>query len=135
MRTTRLILVLGIAAVFSLTRAGAAAADSRWREGQLPDNTPAVSIDQPQGTVLDALDAITKQTGWNLVVSAPESATKRPLVIRVSQRPAADVLDMILEAGSLRASFADGVLRVRSDTGAGARESWRERRRERRGRH
>src|SRR5215475_2361247 len=98
MRATRLIVVLGIAAAFSLSLAGAATPDSRWREGQLPDNTPAVSIDQPRGTVLDALNAITAQTGWNLVVSAPESATKRPLVIRVSQRPAADVLDMILEA-------------------------------------
>jgi hypothetical protein len=53
----------------------------------------------------------------------------------MSKRPAGDVLELILEAGSLRASFADGVLRVRSDaTTAGTGDSWRERRRERRGR-
>src|SRR5262245_1339356 len=135
MSATRLIVVLVSAAILPLALAGTATPDSRWREGQLPDNTPAVSIDQPRGTVLDALNAITRQTGWNLVVSAPESATGRPFTIRVSQRPAAEVLDMILEAGSLRAVFADGVLRVRPDTAAGPGESWRERRRERRGRH
>jgi hypothetical protein len=96
---------------------------------------PVVSLDQPRGTVLDALSAIAKQTGWSLVVTAPESATTRPLTIQVSKRPAGEALDLVLEAGSLRASFADGVLRVRSDDTAKSSDSWRERRRERRGRH
>jgi hypothetical protein len=100
-----------------------------------PDSAAVVSIDQPRGTVLDALSAIAKQTGWSLVVTAPESATTRPLTLQVSKRPAGEVLDLVLEAGSLRASFADGVLRVRADATAGSGDSWRERRRERRGRH
>src|SRR5262245_6480510 len=96
--------------------AGAATPESGRLTGRLPDDTPAVSIDQPRGTVLDALSVIAKQTGWSLVVAAPENATARPLTLQVSKRPAGEVLDVVLEAGTLRASFADGVLRVRSDT-------------------
>ena len=113
----------------------AGAAESGRLTGSLPDNVPAVSIDQPRGTVLDALNAIAKQTGWSLVVTAPESLTTRPLTLQVSKRPAGEVLDLVLEAGALRASFGGGVLRVRSDATAAAGDSWRERRRERRGRH
>jgi hypothetical protein len=94
-----------------------------------------VSLDQTRGTVLDALDAISKQTGFGLVVVAPESVTSRPLVIQVTKRPAAEALDLVLEAGSLRASFAAGVLKVRSDLTAGSHRLERERRREERGRH
>ena len=134
MTAAKLIVVLAVALMLLPGLAWAATPDSRRLEGRLPDNSPAVSIDQPRGTVLDALSAIAKQTGWSLVVTAPESATTRPLTLQVSKRPAGEVLDLILEAGSLRASFAEGVLRVRSD-GAPAGDSWRERRRERRGRH
>src|SRR5262249_51493701 len=113
----------------------AATPDSQRLEGRLPDTAPLVTIDQPRGVVLDALNAIAKQTGWTLVVTAPESAATRPLPLQVSKRPAGEVLEVVLEAGALRASFADGVLRVRSDSTAAPAESWRERRRERRGRH
>jgi len=113
----------------------AATPDSRRLEGRLPDAAPVVSIDQPRGTVLDALSALAKQAGWTLVVTAPESATARALTLQVSKKPAGEVLELVLEAGALRASFADGVLRVRPDAAAAeSRESWRERRRERRGR-
>jgi len=123
-------LVVGLAIlVFLPGFALAAVSDSRL-EGRLPDNAPAISIDQPRGTVLDALSALSKQAGWSLVVTAPESAISRPLALQVSRRPAADVLQMVLEAGGLNASFADGVLRVRSDAGVTADS--RERRRERR---
>ena len=133
MSAPKLIAVLIL--VFLQGLAWAATPDSRRLEGRLPDNAPLVSIDQPRGTVLDALSALAKQTGWSLVVTAPESATARALTIQVSKRPAGDVLELVLEAGSLRAAFADGVLRVRSDTStAESRDSWRERRRERRGR-
>ena len=135
MSPAKLLVVLGIALVLLPGLSWAATGESRRFEGRLPDNAPVVSIDQPRGTVLDALSAVARQTGWTLVVTAPESATARPLTIQVSKRPAADVLDLILESGSLRASFADGVLRVRADANAAAGESWRERRRERRGRH
>jgi len=114
---------------------GAAPTDGGRVTGRLPDNVPTVSIDQPHGTILDALSLIAKQTGWSLVVTAPESATARPIALRISKRPAAEALDMVLEAGSLRASFADGVLRVSSDTAATSADASRERRRERRGRH
>src|SRR5262249_2539904 len=51
------------------------------------------------------------------------------------KRPAAEVLDMVLEAGSLRASFADGVLRVRPDAApAASQDRRRAGRREGRGR-
>ncbi|HWO03157.1 MAG TPA: hypothetical protein VNQ54_00095, partial [Methylomirabilota bacterium] len=135
MRTTKLIVVLAVALMSLPGLAWAATPDTRRLEGRLPDDSPVVSLAQPRGTVLDALSAITKQTGWVLVVTAPESATTRPLTIQVSKRPAGEVLDLVLEAGSLRASFADGVLRVRSDDTARSADSWRERRRERRGRH
>jgi hypothetical protein len=135
MSAAKLVVVLAVVLVFLSGVAWAAAADSRRLEGKLPDSTPIVSIDQPRGTVLDALSAISKQAGWSLVVTAPESATTRAFTIQVSKRPAGYVLELILEAGSLRASFADGVLRVRADaTTAGSGDSWRERRRDRHGR-
>src|SRR5258705_109421 len=135
MRATKLIVVLAVALMSLPGLAWAATPDSSRLEGRLPDNSPAVSLAQPRGTVLDALSAIAKQTGWSLVVTAPESATTRPLTIQVSKRPAGEVLDLVLEAGSLRAAFADGVLRVRSDDTAKSADSWRGRRRQRRGRH
>ena len=134
MSAAKLTIVLALALVPLSGLAGATTPDSRRLEGRLPDNTPLVSIDQPRGQVLDALGAIAKQAGWTLVVTAPESATTRPLTLQVSKRPAGEVLDLVLEAGSLRASFADGILRVRSDATATSADSWRERRRERRGR-
>jgi hypothetical protein len=135
MRATKLIVVLAVALMSLPGFAWAAPPDSRRLEGRLPDDAPVVSLAQPRGTVLDALSAIAKQTGWSLVVTAPESATTRPLTIQVSKRPAGEVLDLVLEAGSLRASFAESILRVRSDDPAKPADSWRERRRERRGRH
>jgi hypothetical protein len=135
MSAAKLIVVLAVAFVLLPGLAWAAPPAGGRLEGRLPDSAPVVSIDQPRGTVLDALSAIAKQTGWSLVVTAPESATTRPLTLQVSKRPAGEVVDLILEAGSLRASFADGVLRVRSDDTAKSADSWRERRRERRGRH
>ena len=135
MRATKLIVVLAVALMSLPGLARAATPDSGRLEGRLPDNSPVVSLAQPRGTVLDALNAIATQTGWTLVVTAPESATTRPLTIQVSKRPAGEVLDLILDAGALRASFADGVLRVRPDDTAKSTDSWRERLRERRGRH
>ena len=75
MSAAKLIAVLAVNLVLLPGLAWAATADSRRLDGRLPDNSPVVSIDQPRGTVLDALTAITKQTGWSLVVTAPESVT------------------------------------------------------------
>ena len=127
MSIARLIAVLAVALALSPGLVSPAAAAGGRLDGRLPDNTPVVSIDQPRGTVLDALNAIATQTGWNLVVTAPESATTRPLTLKVSKRPAGEVLDLVLEAATLRASFANGVLRVRADAAA-SRDSWRGRR-------
>src|SRR5262245_18968250 len=130
-------LSVGLAVVLVLLPAltWAATPDSRRLDGRLPDNAPLVSIDQPRGTVLDALSALARQAGWTLVVTAPESATARALALQVSKKPVAEVLELVLEAGALRASFADGVLRVRSDTTTTeSRGTWRERRRGRHGR-
>ena len=107
---------------------GAETSGSARLEGRLPDTTPVVSVDQTRGTVLDALDAISKQAGWSLVVAAPESVASRPLTIRITKRPVDDALNLVLEAGALRATFADGVLKVRPDVPA-TRGSERERRR------
>jgi len=128
MSIARLIAVLAVALALSVGLVSPAAAAGGRLDGRLPDNTPVVSIDQPRGTVLDALNAIATQTGWNLVVTAPESATTRPLTLKVSKRPAGEVLDLVLEATTLRASFANGVLRVRTDAAAASRDSWRSRR-------
>jgi len=57
------------------------------------------------------LSTITKQAGWSLVVTAPESSASRPLSIQASKKPAGEVLELLREAGALRASFADGLLR------------------------
>src|SRR5499433_3851691 len=99
MSATKLIVVFAVVLVLLPGLAWAVTPDSHRLEGRLPDDTPVVSIDQPRGTILDALSTIAKQ------------------------------------AGSLRAAFADGVLRVRSDATAVSGESWRERRRGWRGRH
>src|SRR5260370_9606184 len=110
MRATKLIVVLAVALMRLPGLAWAATPDSRRVEGRLPDDSPLVSLAQPRGTVLDALSAIAKQTGWSLVVTAPESATTRPLSIQVSKRPAGEPLDLVLDAGSLRPSFPPRVL-------------------------
>src|SRR5258705_6975534 len=130
MNPARLIVVLVVALVLLPGLASSAPAAGGRLEGRLPDNAPVVSIDQARGTVLDALSAIARQTGWGLVVAAPESVTTRALTIQVSNRPAGEVLDLVLEAGSLRASFAGGVLQIRADAAAASGDSWRERRRE-----
>ena len=85
-----------------------------WRAG-FPMPSPSVSVDQTRGTILDALDAISKQAGWSLVVTDPETGEFRTLAIRITKRPATDALNLVLEAGALRATFADGVLKVRPD--------------------
>jgi hypothetical protein len=128
MVTTSLMLVIALLGAGS---AGAATSGAGRLEGRLPDTIPIVSIDQTRGTVLDALDAISKQAGWNLVVMVPESVSSRPLAIRIVRRPATEALDLVLEAGALRATFADGVLKV-SPEAAVTRGSERERRREER---
>ena len=135
MSAAKRIVVLAVVLVVLPGLAWAVTPDGQRLEGRLPDPTPVVSIDQSGGTILDALSAIAKQTSWSLVVTAPESVTKRPLTLQVFKRPAGEVLDLVLQAGSLRAAFADGVLRVRADTAAGSGDSWWERRWERRGRH
>ena len=70
MSAPRLIVVVGVAVVLLSGFTETAARDGGRLAGRLPENAPVVSIDQPRGTVLDALSAITKQTGWSLVVSA-----------------------------------------------------------------
>jgi len=107
MSAARLIVVLAVALVLLPGLAGAATPDSGRLTGHLPDQVPVVSIDQPRGTVLDALSAITKQTGWSLVVSVPESATTHPLTLQVSKRPANEVLDRP------RGGLAPGLVRRR----------------------
>ena len=135
MSAAKLIVGLAVALVLLPCLTRAATPVSPRLDGRLPDNAPVVSIDQPRGTVLDALTTLARQAGWTLVVTAPESATARALALQVSKKPAGEVLELVLEAGALRASFADGILRVRSDTTTTeSRSSWRERRRERRGR-
>ena len=58
---SQLVVVLALVLLSGL--AGAATADNRWLDGRLPDTTPAVSIDQPHGTVLDALSALDQADG------------------------------------------------------------------------
>src|SRR5262249_3272852 len=113
MSAAKLIVVFAVVLVLLPGLAWAVTPDSHRLEGRLPDDTPVVSIDQPRGTILDALSTIAKQAGWSLVVSAPESATTRPLTLQVSKRPAGEGLDLGLEAGSLPAALAPGGLRRR----------------------
>jgi hypothetical protein len=61
------------------------------------------------------------------VVTAPESARSRALAIQIRRRPADEALNLVLEAGALRATFADGVLKVRPDTAAASGDPVRER--------
>src|SRR5262249_41741549 len=133
MNPRQVLAAIAIALILLVDTAAAQSAASRL-EGRLPETTPLVSIDQPRGTVLDALDALATQAGFGLVVSAPESLTARPLAIRVVKQPAGEALQLILEAGDLRAAFASGVLKVQSDAPAGSGESARARRYERFGR-
>ena len=132
MRASRLIAFLVTAVVLIAGRVGAETPASPRLEGRLPDNVPLVSIDQTRGTVLDALASISKQAGWTLVVTAPETASARALAIQIRKQPATEALNLVLEAGSLRATLAGNVLKVRPDTVAA--EPVRERK-GRRGRH
>ena len=132
MRTSGLIASLVTAVLLLAGRVGEETPASTRLEGQLPDTVPLVSIDQTRGTVLDALSAISKQAGWTLVVTAPETASARAFAMQIRKQPATEALNLVLEAGSLRATFAGNVLKVRPDTVAA--EPVRERK-GRRGRH
>src|SRR6185312_3204643 len=79
--------------------------------------------------LLPGLAGAATPDGGRLTGRLPDDAP----VVSIDQ-PRGTVLDMVLEAGSLQASFGNGVLRVRSDATATSGEGWRERRRERRGR-
>jgi len=127
MRTAKPVILLVLAVVLVAGHVGAQTPATPWLEGRLPDKVPIVSIDQTRGTVLDALEAISKQAGWSLVVTAPESARSRALSIQIRRRPADEALKLVLEAGALRATFADGVLKVRPDTVTASGEPARER--------
>ena len=59
MSAAKLIVVLDVALVLLPGLVWAATPDSRRLDGRLPYNSPAVSIDQPRGTVLYALIAVT----------------------------------------------------------------------------
>ena len=106
MRTAKPVILLVLAVVLVAGHVGAQTPATPWLEGRLPDKVPIVSIDQTRGTVLDALEAISKQAGWSLVVTAPESARSRALSIQIRRRPADEALKLVLEAGALRATFA-----------------------------
>ena len=66
MSAAKLVVDLVVLIVLLAGLAWAAASDGGRLDGRLPDSTPVVSIDQPRGTVLDALSALSKQAGWSL---------------------------------------------------------------------
>ena len=128
MHAFKLVALALLATFVAADRADAQTAPASRLEGQVPERAPIVSIEQVHGSVLDALDAIARQAGWNLVVTAPESATSRPLAIRITKRPATEALDLVLDAGGLRATLADNTLKVRPDAVATPRGPERDRR-------
>lgn len=86
--------------------------------GTWPSKTPKVSVNVRKGTVAQALRSIAKQAGWGLMLGAPTALTERQLTLQVRNRPAAEVLDLVLMHGRLKAELKNKVLVVTPFTGA-----------------
>src|SRR5262245_46013929 len=118
MNATRLIVVLAVALVLLPVLVLGATPTSGRLEGRLPDNAPVVSIDQPRGTVLDALSALTKQADC-----------RRLAVHRAGERDHAPAHPAGLEArrrgprSAARCGLAPSLVRRRRPPGSRGRDS------------
>jgi len=77
--------------------------------GDLPAEPPRVSLEQTDGTVAEALLAVTQQCGWGLLLTSPAEGK---LTLHAADRPADEILLMILEAGQLEAELEGGLLKI-----------------------
>jgi hypothetical protein len=103
----------------SSARAESSGSSSRL-VGTWPAKTPKVSVNVRKGTVAQALRSIAKQAGWGLMLGAPAALTEQQITIQVRNRPAAEVLDLVLTHGRLKAELKNKVLVVTPFTGAAA---------------
>lgn len=80
--------------------------------GELPSKTPRVTVKLADATVPEALQAVCAKARLGLVLTGGETATDERITLSLKQHPAAELLELILEAGNLQAEIRGGVLFV-----------------------
>lgn len=85
----------GVAAAALASAPGVALAEVD-REGDWPDNDPAVTLDVDGVSRIEAVNKLAAAAGWSIVVNAPKGD---PVTVHVKEQPAGKVLDMLLADG------------------------------------
>ncbi len=80
-------------------------------KGEWPGKLKKVTVSLEDGTVAQALQVMTKQLGWGLVITDTAVAGKL-ITLQLKRHPAPDVLEILLRAGNLDAELKGGVLFV-----------------------
>ncbi len=81
--------------------------------GDWPKKTRPVTVEVTDAPIANVLQSISKQLGLGLVINAPEELIQKRTTLRLIRKPARDVLEIVLENGSLKAEIKDGILFVR----------------------
>lgn len=82
-------------------------------QGEWPENLRKVSITMNGGTIADALQSVSKQLGYGLVLSAPEPLTMKKLIMRLVRAPAKIVMEVVLENSGLEAELKNDIIFIR----------------------
>ena len=83
--------------------------DNTRFKGEWPKKLKNVTVSLEEGTVAQALQVMTKQLGWGLVITDTADARKR-ITLQLKKHPAPDVLEILLQAGNLDAELKGSVL-------------------------
>jgi hypothetical protein len=72
----------------------------------VPGRDPIISVNLPRGSAGRAINLIAERAGWSLTASG--EGLSDVVSLRVKDRPATEVLTILLEAAGLRAIFEEG---------------------------
>jgi len=80
-------------------------------KGEWPEKLNNVTVSLENGTVAQALQVMTRQLGWGLVITDTAVAGKL-ITLQLKKHPAPDVLEILLRAGNMDAELKGSVLFV-----------------------
>ncbi|MDJ0761963.1 MAG: hypothetical protein QNJ97_03150 [Myxococcota bacterium] len=81
-------------------------------QGDWPKKTRFVSIKATDASIPSILQDIAKQTRFGLVLDLPEEALQKKMTLRLVRKPAKDVLEIVLENATLKATLKGDILFV-----------------------
>ncbi|MCU0661551.1 MAG: hypothetical protein MUC50_04415 [Myxococcota bacterium] len=85
--------------------------ESRLKGGEGSWRQKKVTLAVENAPVAEALTSVAKQAGLGIAIASGEASSKR-LTLSVFKQDAADVIDLVLELGDLRAELRGGILYV-----------------------